>query len=254
MNFYKRHLGDYAKDTPHLSMIEHGAYGLLLDYCYATERGLPSDLEACYRICRAISKQEQAAVRSIVEQFFPVAEDELRHNKRCDQELAKAGLQREINRETGKRGGRPKKTESVSEEITESDTEKKTESVSETEPNRNPSQTPDSRLQRKPSPPTPSADAEGANGHDLLGVRPSKRQRRRKPVTDVPTDFELTDELYDWANARGISDDEVMHETQACLNHHQGLGNMRADWVATWRTWMLNHVKFRKEREHRRAS
>ncbi len=25
MNYYERHLGDYAKDTAHLSMLEHGA-------------------------------------------------------------------------------------------------------------------------------------------------------------------------------------------------------------------------------------
>ena len=30
MNYYERHLGDYARDTAHLSMMEHGAYGLLL--------------------------------------------------------------------------------------------------------------------------------------------------------------------------------------------------------------------------------
>ncbi len=30
MNYYERHLGDYAKDTAHLTMIEHGAYTLLL--------------------------------------------------------------------------------------------------------------------------------------------------------------------------------------------------------------------------------
>ena len=37
-NYYKRHLGDYAmKDTRHPSL-EHGAYCLLLDYYYSTEK------------------------------------------------------------------------------------------------------------------------------------------------------------------------------------------------------------------------
>jgi uncharacterized protein YdaU (DUF1376 family) len=31
VNYYERHLGDYAKDAGHLSMLEHGAYSLLLD-------------------------------------------------------------------------------------------------------------------------------------------------------------------------------------------------------------------------------
>ena len=38
MNYYERHLGDYARDTGHLSMLEHGAYSLLLDRYYATRR------------------------------------------------------------------------------------------------------------------------------------------------------------------------------------------------------------------------
>lgn len=45
MNYYERHLGDYSKDTAHLTMIEHGAYGLLLDRYYGTEAGIPADLE-----------------------------------------------------------------------------------------------------------------------------------------------------------------------------------------------------------------
>jgi uncharacterized protein YdaU (DUF1376 family) len=37
MNFYKHYLGDYARDTKGLSLIEHGAYRVLLDHNYATE-------------------------------------------------------------------------------------------------------------------------------------------------------------------------------------------------------------------------
>src|SRR5574340_208016 len=51
MNFYKRHLGDYAKHAGHLSMLEHGAYTLLLDRYYTTERPIASRAEA-YRCCR----------------------------------------------------------------------------------------------------------------------------------------------------------------------------------------------------------
>lgn len=250
MNFYKRHLGDYSKDTPHLSMIEHGAYGLLLDYCYATERGLPGEFDAIFRIARAISKPEQQAVRSVVDQFFPLSEDGLRHNKRADQEIAKAGVQRDINRVTGKRGGRPKQTEQETESVIENETELITESVQNSEPNDNPSQTPDSRLQRKPSPPTPSADAEGAatNGHDLLGKEPVRRKRQRKPTTSCPESIEISDVMYDWANGKGLDDATVASETEEMMSYHAAKGNEWTDWQAAWRTWMLRAVKFRKER------
>lgn len=60
MNYYERHLGDYSKDTAHLTMIEHGAYGLLLDRYYGTEAGIPAD--QVHRIARARTKEEKQAV------------------------------------------------------------------------------------------------------------------------------------------------------------------------------------------------
>lgn len=68
MNYYKRHLGDYAKDTKHLSLIEHGAFCLLLDYYYATEKPIPDD--RCERIANAYADAERTAVRSVLREFF----------------------------------------------------------------------------------------------------------------------------------------------------------------------------------------
>lgn len=68
MNYYKRHLGDYAKDTRHLSMSEHGAYCLLLDYYYSTEKPIPDD--RCERIANAYADFEREAVRAVLGEFF----------------------------------------------------------------------------------------------------------------------------------------------------------------------------------------
>lgn len=135
MNFYKRHLGDYAKDAGHLTMLEHGAYTLLLDRYYATERPILSRNEA-YRACRARAPAERNAVDAVLDEFF-ITDGEAFANRRADEEIAKASHQRTVNQELGKRGGRPKRTESLIEQITDS------------VPIRNPSQTPDSRLQEK---------------------------------------------------------------------------------------------------------
>lgn len=101
MNYYRRYLGDYMRDTMHLSMTEHGAYGLLLDACYATEKPLPKDHEALYRICRAMNAAEQAAVRTVSDQFFKVNGDGLRHNERADREIGVAQSTIQRQRESG---------------------------------------------------------------------------------------------------------------------------------------------------------
>lgn len=109
MNFYKHFLGDYARDTAHLSLMEHGAYRTLLDTYYATEAPLPADNSALYRIAKAIEPAERKAVDSVIEQFFHKGEDGKYHNTRADAEVEKAKAFAEKNKEKGKLGGRPKK-------------------------------------------------------------------------------------------------------------------------------------------------
>lgn len=86
MHHYSRHIGDYAKDTKDLSLVEHGAYTLLLDQYYASEKPLPDDREKLYRICGAVKAAEQKAVDTVLAQFFTLANG-WRH-KRCDREIS----------------------------------------------------------------------------------------------------------------------------------------------------------------------
>lgn len=68
MNYYERHLGDYARDAGHLSMLEHGAYSLLLDRYYTTEQSIPAD--QAHRVCRARTREEREAVDAVLAEFF----------------------------------------------------------------------------------------------------------------------------------------------------------------------------------------
>jgi len=105
MHYYERHLGDYAKDTGHLSALEHGVYTLLLDRYYSTEQGIPDNW--VYRIAKAKSKEEIAAVQIILEEFFCLV-DGVWINKRADEEITKAQTKIKAAQQNGKRGGRPK--------------------------------------------------------------------------------------------------------------------------------------------------
>jgi uncharacterized protein YdaU (DUF1376 family) len=85
--WYPRYVGDYQRKTGHLSMMEHGAYAMLLDHYYSTG-GLPANAEQLHRICRALACDEQAALQSVVDQFFTRNGDRL-INKKAEEELAK---------------------------------------------------------------------------------------------------------------------------------------------------------------------
>ena len=68
MNFYPRHLGDYAKDTHHLTLVEHGVLTLLLDRLYATEK--PFTRKEAYEVCRPSTKTEKQAVERVLADYF----------------------------------------------------------------------------------------------------------------------------------------------------------------------------------------
>jgi len=81
--------GDYMRDTGHLSLVEDGAYRRLLDHYYATRKPLPAIAEQLQRICRAVADEEKEAVLTIIQQFF-ILEGDGYHNRRADEEIAKA--------------------------------------------------------------------------------------------------------------------------------------------------------------------
>lgn len=88
MNYYEHHLGDYLRDTAHLSMVEDGAYRRMLDVYYVKELPLPNELRDVYRLVRAGSKPERDAVAVVLREFFVLGPDGWRH-KRCDVEIAR---------------------------------------------------------------------------------------------------------------------------------------------------------------------
>ncbi|MEN5285547.1 YdaU family protein [Stenotrophomonas lactitubi] len=90
MIYFEMYPGDYLKDTTRLSLVEHGAYFKLMLAYYAEEQALPESLAELHIIAGAISAGDKAAVKKVAERYFPVAEDGLRHSKRCDEQIATA--------------------------------------------------------------------------------------------------------------------------------------------------------------------
>lgn len=115
MNYYNRHIGDYAKDTAHLSLAEDGAYNRMLDLYYGKEQPLPLDRNELYRRLRVRSRGERDAVDAVLFEFFEESPEGWRKG-RCDEEIEKYQKKAEKNRVNGKGGGRPKKPKDNPEE------------------------------------------------------------------------------------------------------------------------------------------
>lgn len=101
--YYCRFTGDYARDTSHLNLIQHGAYTVLLDFYYSSGKPLPPDMNALCRICRAFEDAEREAVSQIVSAFFELKADGY-HNKRADTEITYRAEQHERLSNGGKKG------------------------------------------------------------------------------------------------------------------------------------------------------
>lgn len=81
--------GDYRRDTQHLSMLEHGAYYLLLMHCWDQKGPVPLDERRIFAICNARSNEEMGAVRNILGEYF-VRMDDGWYNRRMQIEIERA--------------------------------------------------------------------------------------------------------------------------------------------------------------------
>lgn len=93
-----------------------------------------------------------------------------------------------------------------------------------------------------------------SNGNSTITTATSSKEDRHAPDksdasargTRIPDGFEVTDKMRDWAQEKARTVD-IDFETQKFINHwtaESGSKAVKLDWVATWRNWMLNAVKF----------
>jgi uncharacterized protein YdaU (DUF1376 family) len=107
MHYYQFNIGDYAKSTKHLTLLEDLAYRRLLDIYYDTEKPLTSNVKQLARIAGMSEYIDE--INNVLSDFFTETEKGFTQKKTaCEIEAyqAKAGTAR-VN---GKLGGRPKKT------------------------------------------------------------------------------------------------------------------------------------------------
>jgi len=108
MYYYSFNIGDYRKNTVHLSRLEHSIYRDLIDWYYLDESPIPLETQSVSRRLRLATEEERNALIAVLQDFFFQAEDGWRH-KRIDADIEKYRNQCATNRVNGGNGGRPKK-------------------------------------------------------------------------------------------------------------------------------------------------
>jgi len=88
MHYYQHNIGDYRKDTSHLSLLEHGIYRQLLDSYYLDEIPLSNDLAKLMRSHSVRTAEEQQSLQNVLTDFFELTEFGYIH-KRCEDGIAK---------------------------------------------------------------------------------------------------------------------------------------------------------------------
>lgn len=205
MHHYPHHIGDYRKNTGHLTNDQDLAYRRLLEMYYDTEQPIPLETQ---RVARRL-RVDTESVDIVLSDFFTKTEGGWRH-ERCDDEIAKYYVVAERNRTNGKLGGRPKKTQS--------------------EPSGLPVAT-----QSEPSGKATKNQEPRTNNQEPLA-----KPLRRKSAP-MPTDFQINEVSSAYSADRNLN---IPHELVAFANWHTAKGSTFKDWQAAWRTWCDKAVEF----------
>lgn len=118
MFYYKRNIGDYAKKAGRLSMLQHGAYTLLIDACYDRET-FPT-MEEAIEWTWASSTSEIEAVQFVLRKFFDLVDgryvqDRIREEIETYQRNCENNSRIATEREERRRGASPMRARSVHE-------------------------------------------------------------------------------------------------------------------------------------------
>lgn len=218
MNYYRRYMADYLSKTANLSLAEHGAYCLLLDYSYLGDGRLPGDQEEIFRMVRAVTSQERQAVTKVLSRFFVLSGDAY-ENQRVISEVEKARPAIEAARTNGVKGGRPKNNPMGSSEDNPPG--------SETEPKAKASQP----LTPNHQPPT------------------TNRQKTAGRGSRLPADWKPNPEEVEFCKAERKDLDPIAtgERFRDFWIAQPGSKGVKLDWTATWRNWV------RKENHTNRA-
>jgi uncharacterized protein YdaU (DUF1376 family) len=204
LNYYERHIGDYLKDTSHLTLLEHGIYTRLLDVYYTRECGLPAN--QVQRLIGARTEEERQALETVLREFFTNDDGHTWRQKRCDEVIAEhhAFIERQRNNAA-------KRWESHGNATAEP-----------------PDMPPHKSGIEVGIPPTPTPTP-----------TPKKRKTTAPPKRRIPDDFALSENLLDYAQQH-LPDANVDAMFEGFCGKAKAKGWEYADWDRAWQEFVRN--------------
>lgn len=101
----------------------------------------------------------------------------------------------------------------------------------------------------------PRNDQEATTKQECKEVKNVKnKDRATNRRRQIPTDFELTEELKAYAIDHGLAPGTIPSIFQHFKDHHQAKGSVMLDWNAAWRTWVNRDKQFRRSTPQRARS
>lgn len=101
LHYYQFNIGDYRRDTGHLSLLEHGIYRSLLDSYYLNEVPLCEDYAVLMRTHCIRTSDEEKAFKNVLLDFFILTKKGYTH-KKCSEQINKYNTKSEKARLSAK--------------------------------------------------------------------------------------------------------------------------------------------------------
>jgi uncharacterized protein YdaU (DUF1376 family) len=232
---YPRKINDWRRKTAMMSLEERGVYSELIDWYYCTGAEMPSDFHALCRMIGATRRSEKDALRRVLSSpnLFLINGSRLVQTM-CDETLSFIEEKsKSASRSAEHRWNKNKvlRDANVLRSNSECTANHKPETINQSSPN-------GEDVERTPKP-------------DGGSRAKPRRQRQQKPTTFISEDFGPDFRNIARATELGLS---LEDERSRFIDHFLAKGEARADWQASFRTWLGNSAKYRAEREQRKPS
>jgi uncharacterized protein YdaU (DUF1376 family) len=209
MHYYKFNIADWHLATSHLSLEEEAVYFKLINYYYDSEQCISKETQSVIRRLRLTNHEQTVAL--ILEEFFDFR-DGYWHHSRCDELIANYHKKADTNKKVGKLGGRPKKINDLD------NNPQITQTVSEINP-----------------------QITLTKNQELITSSSTTRPKKRKTAMILNKDT-MPENYEEFIKVERPDLDPLQTYYKFC-DYWLGNGEVKADWLATWRNWVRNEKK-----------